>query len=87
MTPKQLTYLIFGIVLVVALVFDLGLLSKKSKIVSIKQALIQTIFWIGLSLAFFVFVMIEDGHTMAINYLSAYLMECRCLSTTYLFSS
>ena len=53
MTPKQLTYLIFGIVLVVALVFDLGLLSKKSKIVSIKQALIQTIFWIGLSLAFF----------------------------------
>lgn len=75
MSPKQLTYLIFGIVLVVALVFDLGLLSKKSQIVSMKKALIQTIFWIGLSLAFFVFVMIEDGQTMAINYLSAYLME------------
>lgn len=75
MTPKQLTYLIFGIVLLVALIFDLGLLSKKSKTVSIKQALIQTIFWIGLSLAFFVFVMIEDGQSMAINYLSAYLME------------
>lgn len=75
MDPKQVTYLIFGIVLVVALVFDLGLLSKKSEIISIRKALIQTLFWIGLSLAFFVFVMIEDGQLMAINYLSAYLME------------
>lgn len=75
MTPKQLTYLIFGIVLLVALVFDLGILSKKSEVVSIKKALVQTLFWIGLSLAFFVFVMIEDGQTMSINYLSAYLME------------
>ncbi|HEX5552411.1 MAG TPA: TerC/Alx family metal homeostasis membrane protein [Chitinophagaceae bacterium] len=75
MTAKELTYLIFGIVLVVALIFDLGLLSRKSETVSIKKALIQTIFWVGLSIAFFVFVWLEDGHDMAINYLSAYLME------------
>ena len=75
MTEKALTYLIFGIVLIIALVFDLGLLSKKSEVISIRKALIQTIFWVGLSLAFFVFVWIEDGHDMGINYLSAYLME------------
>jgi len=75
MTPTQWTYLIFGIVIVLALIFDLGLLSKKSTTVSIKKALIQTSFWVGLSLAFFVFVWFEDGADIAISYLSAYLME------------
>lgn len=75
MTAKEFTYLIFGIVLVLALVFDLGLFSKKSGTISIRKALVQTLFWVVLSLAFFVFVWFEDGHNNAINYLSAYLME------------
>lgn len=75
MSAKEWTYLIFGIVLLVALVFDLGLFSKSHKIISLKQALIQTCFWIGLSLAFGVFIWFEDGHNMAVSYLSAYLME------------
>ena len=75
MNADQITYLVFGIVLVLALVFDLGLLSKKGKKVSIKQALYQTFFWVGLALAFFVFVWVEEGQTPALEYLSAYLME------------
>lgn len=75
MTADQITYLVFGIVLVLALVFDLGLLSKKGQTVSIKQALYQTFFWVGLALAFFVFVWIEKGQGLALEYLSAYLME------------
>ncbi|HEY8919645.1 MAG TPA: TerC/Alx family metal homeostasis membrane protein [Chitinophaga sp.] len=75
MTPTQWTYLIFGIVIVLALIFDLGLLSKKSTTVSIKKALLQTCFWVGLSLVFFGFVWYENGHETAISYLSAYLME------------
>lgn len=75
MTVDQITYLVFGIVLVVALVFDLGLLSKKGQIVSIRSALYQTFFWVGLALAFFVFVWIEKGQQLALEYLSAYLME------------
>lgn len=75
MTHTEVTYLIFGIVLVIALLIDLGVMSKRSSIISAKKALIQTIFWIGLSLAFFVFVWFEDGRDSAINYLSAYLME------------
>ena len=59
MTADQITYLVFGIVLVLALVFDLGLLSKKGQKVTIRQALYQTFFWVGLALAFFVFVWIE----------------------------
>jgi tellurite resistance protein TerC len=75
MTPTQWTYLIFGIVIVLALIFDLGLLSKRSTTISIKKALIQTCFWVGLSLAFFGFVWYENGSNIAISYLSAYLME------------
>lgn len=75
MNPEQLTYLVFGIVLVVALVFDLGLLSKKSGTISMKKALWQTIFWVSLAIAFFVFLWFEDGSVIALEYLSAYLME------------
>ena len=75
MTVDQITYSVFGIVLVLALVFDLGLLSKKNQDVSIKQALNQTFFWVGLALAFFFFMWYEKGQGLALEYLSAYLME------------
>ena len=75
MTTDQLTYLVFGIVLILALVFDLGLLSKKNKVVTIRQALYQTMFWVGLAIAFFVFMWVENGQKAGLEYLSAYLME------------
>ncbi len=75
MNATEWTYLIFGIVLVAAVVFDLGLLSKHSKAISIKQAFYQTLFWVGLGFGFFLFVWFEDGQTIALEYISAYLME------------
>ncbi len=75
MTTTQVTYLVFGAVLTVALTFDLGLLSKKNKVVTIRQALNQTFFWIALALSFFVYVWIERGQNTGLQYLSAYLME------------
>ena len=75
MNATEWTYLVFGLVIVAALAFDLGLLSKKDKTISIKQALFQTLFWILLALGFFVFVWYEDGQTKALEYISAYLME------------
>lgn len=75
MSPIAITYLTFGIVLLLAIIFDLGLMSKRDSTVSIKKALIQTIFWVGLAMAFFVFIWLEDGHKTALEYFSAYLME------------
>lgn len=75
MTTDQIVYLVFGIVLVLALIFDLGLLSKKNAQVTIKKALQQTFFWVTLALGFFVFMWVEEGQKMALEYLSAYLME------------
>lgn len=75
MTTEQISYIVFGGVLILALIFDLGLLSKKGKKVTIRQALFQTFFWVGLAMAFFVFMWIENGQSLALQYLSGYLME------------
>lgn len=75
MTHSQIVYLVFGIVLILALIFDLGLLSKKNKPVTIKSAFVLTLFWVVLAMAFFFFMYYEKGQKMALEYLSAYLME------------
>jgi tellurite resistance protein TerC len=75
MNADQITYLVFGILLVLALVFDLGILSKKNQAISIKKALWQTLFWVGLSLAFCVFLWFEKSPMVATKYFTAYLME------------
>ena len=75
MTREQVTYLVFGIALVLALIFDLGLLSKRSSVISTKKALLQTIFWVALALGFGVFIALQIDQTVALEYVSAYLME------------
>ncbi len=75
MTKEQVTYLVFGIALVLALGFDLGLLSKRSSVISTKKALLQTIFWVVLALGFGVFIALQIDRTVALEYVSAYLME------------
>jgi len=75
MTTDQIAYLVFGIVLLVAIAFDLGLLSKRSAETTIKKAVYQTIFWVSLAFAFFGFLWYYEGHYTAIEYISAYLME------------
>jgi len=75
MDKTQLIYIVFTLVIVISLIFDLGLISKKDQKVTIKQALYQTFFWVGLALAFCIFLWIEEGQKPALEYLSAYLME------------
>ena len=79
MDKTTLIYIVFSAVIIVALIFDLGLLSKKNQIVSLKAALIQTVFWVFLSVAFCIFILIENadgnGKEDAISYISAYLLE------------
>ncbi len=79
MDKHQVIYLVFGIVIIVALIFDLGLLSKKNQKISIKTALTQTFFWVVLSFLFCGFIWWENeggnGKIDAISYISAYLLE------------
>ena len=79
MSTTEVIYIVFSAVIILALVFDLGLLSKKNAVVTVKMAMLQTLFWVILSLGFCVFIWIEDdggnGKADAIRYLSAYLLE------------
>lgn len=75
MTTDQIAYLVFGGVLLIAIALDLGLLSKRSTEVSIRKAFYQTLFWVLLAFAFFCFLWWYESQQMALEYLSAYLME------------
>ena len=79
MDKELLIYLVFSSVIIVALIFDLGLLSKKNTVIGLKTALKQTIFWVLLSVAFCGFIWYENndgnGKIDAISYMSAYLLE------------
>ena len=75
MTTDQITYAAFGLLVVIALIFDLGFLCKKSSHITFRKALWQTVFWVSLAVAFMFFVWYEYGQQIAIEYLSAYLTE------------
>ncbi|MCX6331917.1 MAG: TerC/Alx family metal homeostasis membrane protein [Bacteroidetes bacterium] len=75
MTKDQIVYVVFGLVITIALVLDLGFLSKKNTTITIRQALRQTFLWVLLALGFFIFMWIEEGQKLALEYLSGYLME------------
>lgn len=79
MGNETLMYVVFCTVIAVALVFDLGLLSKKNTVITLKMALLQTIFWVLLSFSFCAFIWFKNeagnGHHDAVIYLSAYLLE------------
>ncbi len=75
MDTTNFIYLVFGIALLVALVIDLDVISKKNSIITIKKAFLQTLLWVGLSIAFWVFIWFEKDAHIATKYISAYLME------------
>jgi tellurite resistance protein TerC len=79
MDKTQVIYIVFSAVIIVALIFDLGILSKKNQVVSLKAAMIQTVFWVMLSLLFCGFIWFENeggnGKEDAVAYISAYLLE------------
>ena len=75
MNNSLLIYIVFGAVVLLALIFDLGLLSKKNTVITLKNAIVQTVFWVALAFAFGAFVWFENGANDALQYLSAYLLE------------
>lgn len=75
MDKSLLIYLVFGFVVILSLVIDLGLFSQKKHVVSIRSAALQTIFWVSIAIAFMFFLWFENGRQTALEFFSAYLME------------
>lgn len=73
--------ILFAVLVLGFLAFDLGILHNKAEKTSTRSALLQTIFWVTLSLSFGILIWFFDGDTQAIrskntiDYITAYLME------------
>jgi tellurite resistance protein TerC len=77
-------FILFGLIIVGFLILDLGFFDRKAHVVGVKSALIQSIFWVVLSLIFAALVFVFVGHDKGAEFLSAYLTE-KMLSVDNLF--
>ncbi len=77
---------IFGVVIILFLVIDLGLFHKKAHKITTKSALYQSIFWVVVSavFGFLIYLYDDSGEEGAVLYLSAYLTE-KALSIDNIF--
>lgn len=74
----------FNIFILVMLLLDLIVFHRKAHEVSIREALGWSVFWICLSLLFNVYVYVEYGHEIGLQWFTGYLIE-KSLSVDNLF--
>ena len=84
MSPHMILWSVFAAIVVGFLVVDLGFLNRKAHKISTKSALLQSAFWVGISLAFAGLIFGMLGHIKAVEFMSAYLTE-KMLSVDNLF--
>jgi tellurite resistance protein TerC len=77
-------WIAFNAVILLLLVLDLMVVSRKHRRVPFKQALLMSAFWIGLAMAFAVFVQQWLGTTKALEFITGYVLE-EALSVDNLF--
>jgi tellurite resistance protein TerC len=65
----------FLVLIAFFLFLDLAVLHKKQDEISVKEAIIWTFIWIGVSLVFNIFIWLEFGHEIALKYFAGYLLE------------
>jgi len=77
-------WVVFAVVIVAALVLDLGVFHRKSQKVTLRGALIESAAWIVLSLLFAVYVHFCRGTQAGVVFLTGYLVE-KSLSVDNIF--
>ena len=74
--PQWVLHLVFGGIIFLFLVIDLGLLNRRAKVMSARAALAQSLFWIAISLLFGILIYYNSGDTEgALTFLTAYVTE------------
>ena len=79
-----LSWVIFGVVVLMMLALDLGVFHRKAHEVKMKEALIWSAVWIGVALLFNLGVYFMKGRELAVQFLAGYLLE-KSLSVDNLF--
>lgn len=65
----------FGVVVAAAIAVDLGVLHRKAHRISLREALAESAGWIGLALAFDIWVYFSMGHQAGLEFLTSYVVE------------
>lgn len=77
-------FIVFSVIIGAFLIADLGFFNKKAHKIEPRSALLQSLFWIGIALAFAFLISIFMGHESAVEFMSAYVTE-KMLSVDNLF--
>jgi len=75
MTAAVIGWTVFGVVVLAFLALDLGVFNRKAHVVTVKEALLWTGFWVTLALLFCAGVYWFEGHQKALEFLAGYLIE------------
>jgi len=84
MQAQTYLFILFSAVVVGFLAVDLGYFNRKSHKIEFKPALYQSLFWIGISIAFSFLIFLFMSRELAAEFLSAYVTE-KMLSVDNLF--
>lgn len=84
MDPKIILFSILAITVVGFLVADLGFFNRTAHKIAFKSALLQSLFWIGVSLIYAIFIYVLLGTDQSTQFLTAYVTE-KMLSVDNLF--
>ncbi len=75
MTISPLFWILFNLLVIILLLLDLGILNRNAKILSFRQATINSVIWISLALLFNLGIYIFSGSEKAVEFLTGYLIE------------
>lgn len=71
----QLSWIGFGIVVLIIMILDLGFFQKKGEKMSLKEATFKTILFVSIALGFNVMLWMREGSTAGMEFLAGYLIE------------
>src|SRR5215813_3212870 len=77
-------WIAFNAAILALLIFDLAVLNRGQQVIAFKRALLMSAFWVGLAIAFAVFVHFWMGPGKALEFVTGYLLE-EALSVDNLF--
>jgi tellurite resistance protein TerC len=65
----------FSVAVVAAIALDLGIFHREARRIALKEALAESAGWIGLALAFSLWVSVSMGHRAGLEFLTSYVVE------------
>lgn len=80
----ELNWVIFGVVVLIALFLDLFVFHRNPHKISLKEALLLSAFWIAIGVAFGAYVYYTKGYDRGVEYMTGYLLE-KALSLDNIF--